>query len=78
MQFSLEKRPKKENIFIQPIIPVDGLCYKMGYNRFIISTKIFFIYLEMFKTAESEMRKKEWVPMGIPPTLAKAVSFSYA
>ena len=21
---------KKENAFIQPIIPVDGLCYKMG------------------------------------------------
>ena len=30
MQFSLEKRLEKENLFIQPIIPVDGLCYKMG------------------------------------------------
>ena len=31
MQFSLEKRLEKENGFIQPIIPIDGLCYKMGY-----------------------------------------------
>ena len=30
MQFSLEKEDwKKENGFIQPIIPVYGLCYKM-------------------------------------------------
>ena len=53
-------------------------CVIKWDNRFISSTKNFFIYLEMFKTAESEMRKKEWVPMGVPPTLAKAVSFSYA
>ena len=29
MQFSLERRLKKENVFIQPIIPVYGLSYKM-------------------------------------------------
>ena len=31
MQFSQEKEDqKKENEFIQPIIPVYGLCYKMA------------------------------------------------
>ena len=42
MQFSVEKEDKdKENGFIQPIIPVYGLCYEMG-NRFINSIRIFF------------------------------------
>ena len=44
MEFSLEKEDqKKENGFMQPIIPVYGLC-----NLFINSIRIFFIYLKMF------------------------------
>ena len=32
IQFSLEKRLGKKNEISQPIIPADGLCYKMGYS----------------------------------------------
>ena len=46
MQFSLEKKTRKKNSFIQPIMSIDGLCYKMG-NRSIYAIRIFLIRLKM-------------------------------
>ena len=41
MQFSPEKRLEKRNGCIQPIIPVDGLCYKNGVIDSSILLEIF-------------------------------------
>ena len=56
MQFSLEKRLEKKIWFIQPIISIDGLCYKMG-NRSIYSIRIFLICLKMLIL---QQRKNNW------------------
>ena len=45
MRFHLEKRPEKRqwthHTPCQPIISVDGLCYKMGYSIHRFYKKIF-------------------------------------
>ena len=56
MQFSLEKKTRKKNSFIQPIMSIDGLCYKMG-NRSIYAIRIFLIRLKMLIL---QQRKNSW------------------
>ena len=75
MQFSPEKGQKKENEFIQPIIPVDGLCYKMGvFDPSIVL--IFFSFVSKSLTCNrekrAEMRQREW------EAKTKSQRFSYA
>ena len=84
MQFSLEKRLEKENGFItllaNPSYQSMGCVINWG-NRFINSTRNFFICLKMFimeqRKHRAEMREKEWEASYLP-SLAKTGSFSYA
>ena len=56
MQFSLEKRLEKKIWFIQPIISIDGLCYKMVIDPSILLEFFWFVskclYCNREKTAE--------------------------
>ena len=53
MQFSLEKEDqKKENGFIQPIIPVFGLCYKMAYSIHQFYKNVFHLSQNVYHAAE--------------------------
>ena len=78
MQFSLEKGLKKENGFIKPITALQYQsmdCVMKQHNRFIDSTRNYFISLKMFIM---EQRKRIGsTSIYSHPTLAKTGSFSY-
>ena len=57
MQFSLQKKDqKKESEFIQPIIPVDGLCYKMGYLIHQFYYKFINLSQNVYHATEKQLR----------------------
>ena len=55
MQFSLQKKDqKKESEFIQPIIPVDGLCYNMNYLSHQFYQKFFHLSQNVYHATEKK------------------------
>ena len=54
MQFSLEKRLKKENEFIKPIKQVDGLYCKMGYLIYQFNQKFFHLSQNVYHATEKK------------------------
>ena len=58
MQFSLQKKDqKKESEFIQTIIPVDGLCYKMNYLSHQFYQKFFHLSQNVYHATEKQLRQ---------------------
>ena len=57
MQFFLQKRLEKKNGFIQPIISVDGLCYKNGIIDSTILLEIFSFVSNVYHATEKKQLK---------------------